>query len=271
MLQKRSDIERKKLLLNAVVPILFVAFLWLIKLVETGFGLSFVKYGIDPLHLQGLRGIVFAPFLHGSLKHLFNNSVPLFILAWACFYFYQNISWKVIFFVWIFSGLGTWLIGRPAYHIGASTLIYGLFSFLFFSGIFRKNTRLAALSLLVIFLYGSMVWGIFPDFSRQKNTSWEGHLSGALTGLVLAVIYRKKPVFEEEITEEEEDIGDDFFFFRYMPVRDPLLKKSSPLIRIKSYKINVDNAPRENVQKHSGGKAEDERERPKIHYQIKRK
>src|SRR5690606_6024302 len=117
-----------------------------------------------------------------------NNTIPLFVLTMALFYFYRKIAWKVILYGILLSGLITWLIGRPANHIGASGLIYVLVSFIFFKGIFAKNYRLVALSLLVIFLYGSLIWYVFPV---KEHMSWEGHLGGLITGFVFALFFRK--------------------------------------------------------------------------------
>ena len=252
---KESDIEKKKMFLNLAFPALLLAFLWLVKIIEVSFDISFANYGIDPLHLNGLLGIAFSPFIHGDFRHLINNSIPLFILGWALFYFYHRISWNVILLIWIFSGLGTWFIGRPSYHIGASGVIYGLFTFLFFSGVIRKNKQLSALSMLVIFLYGSMVWGIFPGFHPKENISWEGHLAGALVGIFLAVWYRKEIFFEENSEEGEEESEEDFFMYRCMSVRDPFLLKSKAKIRVKMYSLD----PKRNVKP---------KRKVKVNYQI---
>ncbi|NNK28616.1 MAG: rhomboid family intramembrane serine protease, partial [Flavobacteriaceae bacterium] len=143
-----------------------------------------------------------------GIDHLYNNTIPLFVLSTALFYFYRKIAWKVVIFGILLSGLLTWVIGRPANHIGVSGFIYVLVSFTFFKGIFAKHYRLIALSLIVVFLYGSMVWGTLPI---QEGISWEGHLSGMLTGLLFAIIFRKeiaKPkkfIWEEEHYNEEDD------------------------------------------------------------------
>ena len=241
---KDDNIERKRLLLNLVPPFLLLIVLWFVKFIEFTFDISFVHNGIDPMHLKGLQGILFSPFIHGSFEHLYHNSVPLLVLGWALFYFYHRISWKVFFMIWLFSGIGTWIFGRPSYHIGASGVIYGLFAFLFFSGVFRKNIRLMALSMLVIFLYGSMVWGVFPGFSPEKNISWEGHSAGAIAGFALALVFRKEKAFEEEeeIPEEEDESEEEFFLYRAMPVKNPM-KRTRPIIRVKNINLNALSAP----------------------------
>ena len=149
---------------NSVVayPIFITLIIWVVFWAEVRFGFNFSKYGIYPQELVGLRGIVLSPFIHGDIQHIYHNTIPLFVLSMALFYFYRPLAWKIIFFGFLISGFLTWCIGRPSYHIGASSLIYVLVSFIFFKGVFTKYYRLIALSLLVVFLYGSMIWYVFP-------------------------------------------------------------------------------------------------------------
>lgn len=177
------------------ISILFVAFIWFVYWIEINFGLNFNKYGVFPRTLSGLRGVLFTHFIHSDTSHLFNNSVPILVLLTALLTFYKEVAFKVLVIGGILSGLLTWIIARDAYHIGASGIIYLLFSFIFFSGIIRKHYRLIALSLIVIFLYGSMVWYVLPI---KEGMSWEGHLSGFLIGIILAVFFRKKGIVKEE-------------------------------------------------------------------------
>ena len=171
------------------VPFMMLFFMWALYWVEIKFHFNFTKYGIFPRQISGLQGVVFGPFIHGSAKHLFNNSFPMVIFVGMLFYFYRQLAKKVLLFGFFTTGLLTWCIGVSAYHIGMSGLVYMLFSFLFFSGILRKYYRLIAVSLVVIFMYGSMVWYLFPI---EKGISWEGHLSGLLVGFVLSFAYRKR-------------------------------------------------------------------------------
>ena len=120
------------------IPILVIFILWVIYFIEIKFGYNFNKYGIYPKKLLGLRGIIFSPFIHGDAKHLFNNSVPLLVMLISLFYFYRKIALKVLLYGAFLSGLVTWVIARPSYHIGASGVVYLLVSFVFFSGIIRK-------------------------------------------------------------------------------------------------------------------------------------
>lgn len=201
---------RKKFLLSIIIPVLFIALMWLVKIAEILFNADFSQGGIYPLALRGLPGIIFSPFIHSDAQHLFNNSLPLFFLATALFYFYSEVALKVFSLTYLLTGLLVWLAGREAWHIGASGLVYGLASFLFFSGIIRRYFRLIALSLLVVFLYGSMVWGIFPGI--YKNVSWESHMLGFFSGVLLSVWFRKEgpqaPVYEWMEEDEEAGSGD---------------------------------------------------------------
>jgi len=133
------------------------------------------------------------------------------MLMWSLFYFYRSIAWKSLLILWILSGFLTWLIGRDSYHIGSSGLIFGLMFFLFFSGIFRNYIPLIALSLIVAFVYGSSFWSIFP-FAQYVDVhlSWEGHLAGAVSGIIVAIVFRNQgPQKQEVVWEEEEEKNDE--------------------------------------------------------------
>jgi membrane associated rhomboid family serine protease len=202
-MKKKSEIFR-----SAFIPFCFILILWCIKGIEWATGSDFGEWGIKPLTPEGLPGILTSPLIHANLSHLMDNSVPLFLLCWALFYFYKEVAVKVLIFSWIFGGLWVWLGARTgAYHIGASGLIYSFATFLFFSGILRRFPRLMAISMLVVFLYGSLIWGIFP---YDWTISWEGHLAGAIAGIVMAYYYRNQgpgsfPTIMNEEEEEEDE------------------------------------------------------------------
>jgi len=191
-----------------LVPMFMVLLMWTIFWLELQWGVNFNAYGIRPRTFLGLRGILFGPFIHGSIGHLYNNTLPIAILTLALSYFYKNITVQVLFFGALFSGVLTWLIGRDSYHIGASGVIYMLASFIFFKGVFAKHYRLIALSLATVFIYGSLLWYIFPV---EDNISWEGHLSGFISGLVLAKMLKaivpkpKKYAWEEDGFNPKDD------------------------------------------------------------------
>lgn len=187
-------------------PVFFVLIIWTVFWFEVRFGFNLSKYGIYPQTFKGLRGVFLSPFIHGNIKHIYHNTTPLFVLSMALFYFYRPIAWKVICFGILLSGFFTWFIGRPAYHIGASGLIYVLVSFTFFKGVFAKHYRLIALSLLVVFLYGSMIWFTLPI---EKGISWEGHMAGFIVGLLFALLFRKQVAKPKQYIWEHENYNED--------------------------------------------------------------
>lgn len=185
-----------KINFNALrVPFLFVAVIWMVYWIEINYGWNFNKYGVYPRTINGLQGVLFTHFIHSDTSHLFNNSIPILVLMTTLFSFYKDVAYKIVIIGGVLSGLFTWLIAREAFHIGASGIVYLLFSFIFFSGIIRRHYRLIAVSLIVIFLYGSMVWYVLPI---KEGMSWEGHLSGFIVGILLAIFYRKIGLVKEE-------------------------------------------------------------------------
>ena len=190
------------------IPVIAVFLIWLVYYLEIKFGNNFNDYGIYPQTLLGLRGIIFSPFLHSSIEHLFSNSIPLLVMLASLYYFYEGIATKVLLWGIFLTGFLTWSFARPSYHIGASGVVYFLVSFIFFSGVFRKYYRLAAVSLIVVFLYGSTVWYIFPI---EEKISWEGHLSGFLVGFVFAFIFRKTGPQPEKFVFSQNPEFDELF------------------------------------------------------------
>jgi len=199
-----GDLDKKIFRYSMVFPALFLLGFWLVFLVENILGNDFARLGIFPRTLEGLRGIILSPFIHGSLEHIVANSIPFFILSVALFYFYRSLAWRIFILIYILSGLCVWVGAREAWHIGASGLIYGLGSFLFFSGILRNDVKLLTISIAVVFLYGGMFWGIFPI---KPGVSWESHLWGGASGLVLSIFYRKQG--PQRTRYEWEDEADD--------------------------------------------------------------
>lgn len=177
---------------------------------------NFLKLGVLPRDKDGLLGIITSVFIHGDIKHIISNTLPLLVLGMLLFYFYKKIAKSVFLWIWLVSGVWLWIGGRnnmnyPTYHIGASTLVYGLASFLFFSGVFRRHLRLMVVSVLVVFLYGGIVWGVFP---LKEEMSWEGHLFGAIAGVLIAYNYRKegpqRRVYHWD-DEDEQEIPENFY------------------------------------------------------------
>ena len=190
-----------------LIPISYVIAIWVIYWVEINYNFNFNKYGVFPRTLLGFRGVFLTHFIHSNTSHLFNNSIPLFVLLNSLFYFYKDVAYKVLLFGGFFAGFFTWCIARESYHIGASGIVYLLFSFVFFSGIIKKHYRLVALSFMIIFLYGSMIWYVLPI---KDGVSWEGHLSGFLVGLFLAIRYRNKGIVKEEHQFTQTEFDDLF-------------------------------------------------------------
>ncbi len=200
----------------ALLPaMLIVAIIWLSFMI-THAGVSDWNYsslGIKPGDVSGLKGIIFSPFLHTSFSHLWSNTLSLLILIWLLFYFYSRIAFSTLVYLWVLSGAVTWVIGRDSYHVGASGLVFAILFFLFFSGLFRKYIPLVAVSMIVAFIYGGTVWSIFPITEMvDASISWEGHLSGAISGLLLAVIFRKQGPQKPVETWEEENDTDIYVF-----------------------------------------------------------
>ena len=238
--------ESGKAISALLYPAIFVILLWGIKITEEVLQVSFHTFGVFPLSASGLKGVIFSPLIHGSFQHLISNTFPLLILGWALFYFYRELGFRITLLAWIMSGIWVWVFARESYHIGASGIIYSWAAFLFVSGVIRNHPRLMALSLLVAFLYGSMVWGIFP---LRQGVSWEGHLMGMMAGLVLALFYKdtgpQRKKYSWDFEEENEDDAD------YDPDNPPYWMKphSTETMRHKSStKINkkdTDEAKRE--------------------------
>lgn len=206
--------DKKRLISSALIFAVIITLLWIVKVSEVVFNTNLSSFGILPLHQEGLKGILFAPLIHGSFQHLVSNSIPFFLLGAALFYYYRSKAWQIFILSWLITGIWVWLFARGnSYHIGSSGVVYALASFHFVSGIIRKENRLIAFSLLVTFLYGSFIWGIFPGFSIKERISWESHLMGAVAGIVLAFGYKdvgpQKKIYEwpeeDEEDKEEED------------------------------------------------------------------
>ncbi len=208
--------EHLKFQYAVYIVISFVLVLWIIKAIEIATDISFSSLGILPRTLKGSFGILTGPLIHGDIFHLLSNTLPLLVLGILLFYFYHRIAIEIFIWIYLVSGFWTWLIARQAYHIGASGIVYGMASFLFFSGIIRKSRQLMTVSTIIIFLYGGMIYGVFPE-AVEVDVSWEAHLMGAIVGAMLAFLFRKSSVnFEEQ--EEKRDSSEeenDNNFFRH--------------------------------------------------------
>ena len=173
----------------------FVFLLWAIKSIAWAEGWDFGYFGILPRTLKGSIGIITGPLIHGDLVHLISNSLPLLILGLGLFYFYHRIALEVFVWIYLATGFWVWVIGREAYHIGASGIVYGLMMFIFWGGVLRKNPRSLAISMIIFFLYGYMIYGLFPG---DENVSWESHLMGSIAGIFLAIYFKNVPIYVGE-------------------------------------------------------------------------
>lgn len=207
------DRERKDFINALIVPIGFVFLLWAIKIMETISGISLSEYGLEPRTLRGLIGIFTMPLLHSGFSHLASNTLASFILLFGLYIFYKEFATKLFLLFYLFSGIAAWIIGRSgSIHIGASGLVYALAWFHILSGIIKRNKPQSAFGLIVIFLYGGVIWGIFPDFQSSPRISWQGHLGGAITGFVFAIYYKRKAIaiaHQEPLIEEEDELSED--------------------------------------------------------------
>lgn len=186
LLEVSEDSERLRyaFLLSAS----FAIVLWLVKIFESVTGFDTVEYGVYPGKLGGLLGILTAPFIHSSPAHLVSNTLPIVILGTSLLYGYPKSARIVIPALFLGTGLGVWLFGREFYHVGASGLSFGTMFFVFTIGVLRWDRRAIGLAMVVFFLYGGMIWGVFPG---DPQVSYESHLSGAITGVALALLLRR--------------------------------------------------------------------------------
>ena len=168
----------------------FVAIMWILEIADLVLGGALNAYGIAPHNIIGLRGILFAPFLHGGLGHLIANTIPFIVLGWFVMLQQTRDFFVVSAITMLVSGLGTWVFGSPnSVHIGASGLIFGYLGFLLLRGYFERNFPSILLSITVGILYGSTIWGVLPT---RPGISWEGHLFGFIGGVIAARLLARK-------------------------------------------------------------------------------
>ena len=167
--------------------------------------------------IDALKGILLSPFAHGTDSHLINNVVPLFFLMCLLRYIFQRFAYVLFFLFYVLTGLFIWRFVPNHSVIGASGVLYAMVSFLFFSGLIRGNRELLGCALLMVFLYGNMVWGMFP-FSVGEEVSWEGHLMGFIVGFILAFFFIKKGPqkkvydWENDELEDEDDCAIEYHY-----------------------------------------------------------
>ncbi len=165
--------------------------MWIVFLFEIKYGFNFNDYSIYPRRIESLSGVLASPFLHSDVSHITNNTLSFFVLMTLVRFFYRKNYLKIFLLAILLSGLLTWIIARPAYHLGMSGVIYVLASFIISKSFFSKQYNLIALAFVVIFIYGSMIWYVFPV---DTNISWEGHLSGLISGVILSFFFKNEAV-----------------------------------------------------------------------------
>ena len=188
-MSETSRVERSRFISSLRFPLILLAIMWGIHLIQYLTGLDFGSLGIYPRKPFGLRGILFCPLIHGDWQHIISNSAPFFVMTAMVFYFYPKVALRSFIMIYLLTGLAVWLFGRNVFHIGASGVIYGLVAFVFWTGIFRRSLQSIVLALVVLFLYSGLFVGIVPN--QQQNISWESHLMGALVGIFTAYWYKE--------------------------------------------------------------------------------
>ena len=161
-----------------------LALMWVVEAVDFILGGALNAFGIRPRTIEGLIGIVLAPFLHGDFAHLISNSIPFAVLGWLILARSRDEFWRVTSIVWVSSGVGAWLLGAAnTVHIGASGVVFGYFGFLLTRAFFDRHWLSAVIAIIVIAAYGSLIFGVLPF---QMGISWQGHLFGAIGGVFAA-------------------------------------------------------------------------------------
>ncbi len=208
------DRKRYHLLESLQFPAVMVVLMVFVHFVKTFFWHGMYRLGIFPREVDGVWGIFFAPFIHGDIGHLLSNAAPMFLTLWMMLYFYPRVALRGFLLIYFLTGLSVWLFGRSVYHIGASGVIYGLVAFIFWSGIFRRNLKSIVLSLIMVFLYSGMIFGILPN---ERGISWESHLFGGVVGILVAWWYKEEIEADEQRSDAEwlhESDGETYFLPR---------------------------------------------------------
>ncbi len=214
----QKQLLNNKFYYSVFIPLTFPVVMWMVYLISLSLNLDLSRMGILPRDMIGILGIISGPVVHANFSHLLSNTMPLLILGWTIFFFYSKVSYKSFIVIYVLTGLFVWLFARQVYHIGASGIVYGFVSFLFFSGIFRRDNKSIAIALIVTFLYGGIVWGVLPG---QKGISWESHLFGGIAGIITAFIFRKiDPQKKYDWEDEEDDFDVDELEVSYDPEKN---------------------------------------------------
>lgn len=193
------ELTRKHLVESLRFPLLAILVIWSVHFYQSIEHWDAAAYGIMSRRMWGIPGIITGPMVHGSWKHLISNTFPLFVLTGLTIYFYRKVAMRAFWMIYFMTGSAVWLFARPVSHIGASGIVYGLVSFIFWNGIFRRSLRSIILALIVMLVYSGMFFGILPD---QEGISWESHLLGSMAG-IFASFWFKGELEDEEIEKDD--------------------------------------------------------------------
>lgn len=220
--------DTKEIIAYLKLPILLVLALWSLEVYEWLTSTSFTTWGILPRKASGLRGIFTAPFIHSDWDHLMSNTVPLFTLSLIMVVFYRRIALASILLIYILTGAMVWLFARGNYVVGASGVVYGLVSFVFWSGVFRRDGKSIVLALIVLTVYSGLFAGILP---REERVSWESHLFGALIGIFTAFLFKD---VKADNYEEEEEVQEEHYEPTYFLPRDAFTMTKAEKARLEA-------------------------------------
>jgi membrane associated rhomboid family serine protease len=209
------------------LPLLLVVSLWSLEIIELMTDRSFTTWGILPRKVSGLRGIFTAPFIHSDWDHLMSNTVPLFTLSLITVVFYKRIALASILMIYVLTGAMVWLFARGNYVVGASGVVYGLVSFVFWSGVFRRDAKSVVLALIVLTVYSGLFAGILP---QEERVSWESHLFGALVGIFTAYLFKN---VKADDSVEEVETRENYEESYYLP-RDTFAMTKSERARLEA-------------------------------------
>lgn len=198
-------------------PVMYIFVMWLVYFFSLIFNVDLGNWGVFPRMVEGMAGILTAPFIHANIKHLLSNTIPMLGMLTIMVMFYPRVALKSFLMIYVLTGLCVWLFGRPVYHIGASGVVYGLVAFVFWSGVFRRSLKSIVLALIIVFLYTPMFAGILPN---QEGISWESHLLGAFVGIFTSFYYKKYLEVDEMedknhiVEEDQHDSSKKYFLPR---------------------------------------------------------
>ncbi|MGB0850745.1 MAG: rhomboid family intramembrane serine protease [Bacteroidia bacterium] len=201
-----------KLVDSIVWPLVITIAIWIVFFLNMTTVVNLNSFGMHPWDVRGVLGIFTMPFLHANFDHLFSNSVPLVLLMGFIFIYFKKDSSKILALNMLSTGFILLFLGQEGTtHIGASGLVYAFIFFLITHAFLSKNKEMLAAAFILIFLYGSLIYGLFPEYGRLigKNISWEGHLAGAISGVIWGYLFRNTGPQQKTFFHDEDELDDD--------------------------------------------------------------